>query len=133
MNPAQPQAPAGVPNAASGGQAQSTMYRPEMMRTIRYLTEDERGKYEKGLTLLWRQHDASPQGSPENLEARRKIMDFGRMLITKVQQRRQIQLQQAQQVRFCHLGSRPALFCLVTASHASGGGTYFPRHRFPPS
>jgi len=126
MNPAQPQASVGVPNAASGGQAQSTMYRPEMMRTIRFLTEDERGKYEKGLTLLWRQHDASPQGSPENLEARRKIMDFGRMLITKVQQRRQIQLQQAQQVCFGDLGSHPTLFSLVTASHVSGDRTHPP-------
>lgn len=118
MNPAQAQGAAGHQNVP-GGQNQNVMYRPETMRTIRYLTEDERGKYEKGLSLLWKQHDASPQGSPENNEARRKIIDFGRMLITKVQQRRQMQFQ-AQQVRTIHSSSRPSFLSLLAGPAVSG-------------
>jgi len=94
MNAAPGQGPAGHPSAPNG--AQPMMYRPEMMRTIRFLTEDERGKYEKGLALLWKQHDATPAGSPENTEAKKKITDFGKILVSKIQQRRTQQAQQMQ-------------------------------------
>ncbi|KAK0649387.1 transcription initiation factor TFIID subunit A-domain-containing protein [Cercophora newfieldiana] len=76
-----------------------------MMRSIRFLTDEERGKYEKGLAQLWKQHDATPEGSPENAEAKKKIMEFGKMLLSKIQQRRaqqtlgqQQQIQQQQQL-----------------------------------
>ncbi|KAK0611499.1 transcription initiation factor TFIID subunit A-domain-containing protein [Immersiella caudata] len=75
------------------------------MRTIKFLTEEERGKYEKGLALLWKQHDATAPGSAENIEAKKKITDFGKMLVSKITQRRQQQqlrplgAQQPQQVQ----------------------------------
>jgi transcription initiation factor TFIID subunit 12 len=98
--PGQGQGPTGHPNAPNGG---NLMYRPENMRTIRFLTEEERGKYEKGLALLWKQHDATAQGSPENLEAKKKITDFGKILVSKIAQRRQ-QQQLAQQQQQQQLG-----------------------------
>jgi len=98
MNPAAGQGPAG-PNAPNG-QANGPsvlMYRPEMMRTLRILTEDERNNYEKGLTTLWATHDATLPGSPQNEEAKRRIVDFGRMLSNKIQGRRATYQQQLQQ------------------------------------
>ncbi|KAK1753074.1 hypothetical protein QBC47DRAFT_304634 [Echria macrotheca] len=99
MNPAAGQAGAGAGVGQAVGQHQPQMYRPEAMRQIRFLTEDERGKYEKGLALLWKQHDAHPPGSPEHADAKKKILDFGRMLVSKVQQRRQLQMQQQTQAQ----------------------------------
>ncbi|KAK3689617.1 transcription initiation factor TFIID subunit A-domain-containing protein [Podospora appendiculata] len=101
MNPAGGQGPPGQGNPQAGAApnrpTSQPMYRPEMMRNIQLLTEEERGKYEKGLAQLWKMHDASPQGSAENNEAKKKIMDFGKMLFSKVQQRRATILQQQQQ------------------------------------
>ncbi|KAB5518685.1 transcription initiation factor TFIID subunit A-domain-containing protein [Coniochaeta sp. 2T2.1] len=86
------------------------------MRTIGLLTEDEKVKYERGLIQLWQLHDSKPLGSPENLEARKKLQDFGKMLMSKVQQRRQQmvsqqarlqqQQQQAQQAQQAQLGQQ---------------------------
>ncbi|KAJ4293018.1 Transcription initiation factor TFIID subunit 12 [Collariella sp. IMI 366227] len=74
------------------------LYRPEMMRNITFLAEDEKTKYERGLQGLWKIHDTAPAGSPEQLEAKRKLTEFGKILHAKVQQRRQqAQAQQQQQ------------------------------------
>jgi len=64
------------------------MYRPENMRTIPLLTDNERIKYEQGLTNLWQQLGTAPKGSDQAADAQRKIRDFGKMLYTKIQQRR---------------------------------------------
>ncbi|KAK5661758.1 hypothetical protein OQA88_9859 [Cercophora sp. LCS_1] len=78
---------------------QNLMYRPEMMRNIKLLTEEERTKYERGLAQLWKTHDSYAQGTIENTEAKKKITDFGRMLVGKIQQRKMQQAQQAQQAQ----------------------------------
>ncbi|KAK3305830.1 transcription initiation factor TFIID subunit A-domain-containing protein [Chaetomium strumarium] len=67
-----------------------------MMRTIGFLSEDEKAKYEKGLAGLWNVHDTAAPGSNEQNEAKKKISEFGRILWNKVQQRRQQQAQQQQ-------------------------------------
>ncbi|KXX75040.1 Transcription initiation factor TFIID subunit 12 [Madurella mycetomatis] len=90
---------AGPPNRQQG----PPLYRPENMRNITLLGEEEKIKYEKGLTHLWKQHDSAAPGSPEQIEAKRKIGEFGKMLVAKMQQLRQqhqnqqVQAQQAQQ------------------------------------
>ncbi|KAK1829383.1 transcription initiation factor TFIID subunit 12 [Podospora conica] len=94
MNPAAGQGPAGPagPNAPNGSGPPIAngppMYRPEMMRTLRILTDEERKNYEKGLTTLWTTHDATLPGSPQNEEAKRRIVEFGRMLSNKIHSRR---------------------------------------------
>ncbi len=106
MNPAPAQGlGAGRPNApnapVAGGpnrQQGPPLYRPEMMRTTPFLLDDEKIKYEKGLAGLWKIHDAAMAGSPQQEEAKKKIAEFGKMLVTKINQRRQLnQQQQAQQ------------------------------------
>ncbi|KAH8880344.1 hypothetical protein GQ53DRAFT_670129 [Thozetella sp. PMI_491] len=72
------------------------LYRPEQMRNISLLTEQEKIKYERGLASLWRMHDNAPQGSPESNEAKRKIMDFGKMLAMKMQERKNQAMQSRQ-------------------------------------
>ncbi|KAK4038306.1 transcription initiation factor TFIID subunit A-domain-containing protein [Parachaetomium inaequale] len=68
-----------------------------MMRSITFLGEEEKVKYERGLANLWKVHDNSVPGSPQQEEAKKKIAEFGRMLMAKIHQRRQLQQQQAQQ------------------------------------
>ncbi|GAB1317521.1 Transcription initiation factor TFIID subunit 12 [Madurella fahalii] len=106
MNSASGQNTAGRPaalNAQAAGapirQQGPPLYRPEMMRNITFLGEEDRIKYEKGLAHLWKQHDSAAPGSPEQIEAKRKIGEFGKILVTKIQHIRQQQQQnqQAQQ------------------------------------
>lgn len=100
------QQPQGTPQAqaaqlAAARMAQIPMYKPDQMRNIALLTEDEKIKYEKGLTQLWSLHDSKPLGSAENLDARKKLQDFGKMLQSKVAGRRhQMQQQQRTQQQF---------------------------------
>jgi transcription initiation factor TFIID subunit 12 len=68
-----------------------------MMRNIALLSDDEKTKYEHGLSRLWKMHDTAGPGSKEQVEAKRKIGEFGKMLYAKVQQRRQQQQAQQQQ------------------------------------
>lgn len=82
--------------AASQRMAQMPLYKPEQMRNIGLLTDEEKTKYERGLAQIWRLHDTHPAGSPENTDAKKKIVDFSKMLTSKIQARRQ-QLQQQQQ------------------------------------
>ncbi|RKU39937.1 Transcription initiation factor TFIID subunit 12 [Coniochaeta pulveracea] len=80
--------------AQRGSLGMNNIYRAEQMRGIPLLTEDEKSKYEKGLTQLWSLHDSKPQGSAEKEDAKRKILDFGKMLTSKLHQRRMQQMQQ---------------------------------------
>jgi transcription initiation factor TFIID subunit 12 len=92
--PGQAEQMAAAQAAQRGALGMNNIYRPEQMRGIPLLTEDEKSKYEKGLTQLWNLHDSKPQGSPEKEDAKRKILDFGKMLTSKLQQRRMQQMQQ---------------------------------------
>ncbi|KAK4124313.1 hypothetical protein N657DRAFT_617398 [Parathielavia appendiculata] len=105
MNP-QPgsQGVAGRPNAPSAQAAGAPnrqqgpfLYRPEQMRQISILNEDEKVKYEKGLAGLWKIHDSALPGSQQRLDAEKKISDFGKMLMGKLNQRRAMLQQQQQQ------------------------------------
>ncbi|KAL2144954.1 hypothetical protein VTI28DRAFT_8298 [Corynascus sepedonium] len=91
--PAQNAQVAGTPNRQQG----THLYRPEMMRGIVYLGEEEKAKYEKGLASLWKLHDNAAPGSSQQEDAKKKIAEFGRMLMAKIQQRRQAQQQNQQQ------------------------------------
>ncbi|KAK3384991.1 hypothetical protein B0H63DRAFT_472085 [Podospora didyma] len=84
-----PQAPNGPPRPPG-----LQMYRPEQMRTMPYLSDEDKEKYEKGLALLWKKYEATLQNptSEQNNEARQKIVDFGKMLMTKLQSMRQQQM-----------------------------------------
>lgn len=61
------------------------------------LSEEEKNKYEQGLRGLWNKANNSPANSPDQIAARQKIIEFSKMLITKIQQRRIQAQQQAQQ------------------------------------
>ena len=79
---------------------QQPMYRPEMMRSINFLTDEEKMKYEKGLSALWKTYDTFAQGTMEKAEAQKKIVQFGAMLASKVTGRKQaLQAQQAQRAQ----------------------------------
>ncbi|KAK4237566.1 hypothetical protein C8A03DRAFT_34468 [Achaetomium macrosporum] len=105
MNTVPGQGVGGRPNnqnaqAASANRTQNTgtfLYRPESMRNLGFLSEEEKVKYEKGLAGLWKLHDSAAPGSNEQNEAKKKINEFGRMLFNKLQQRQQQQVQQQQQ------------------------------------
>ncbi|KAK4100398.1 hypothetical protein N658DRAFT_497391 [Parathielavia hyrcaniae] len=105
MNP-QPgsQGVAGRPNApgaqavgAPNRQQGPFLYRPEQMRQISMLGEEEKVKYEKGLAGLWKAHDNALPGSQQRLDAEKKISDFGKILMTKLNTRRQMLQEQQQQ------------------------------------
>lgn len=87
--------------AGQAGQAQPRpppMYQPAQIRNLPLLSEEEKVKYEHGVTGLWARMNNSPPNSQEHLAARNKIIEFSRMLITKIQGRRaQAQQQQGQQ------------------------------------
>ncbi len=82
--------------AAQQRLASIPMYRPEQMRNISLLTEQEKVKYEKGLASLWLMHDQAPRGSPESIEAKKKIMEFGKMLSMKMHERKNQAIQSRQ-------------------------------------
>ncbi|KAG6010577.1 hypothetical protein E4U21_005930 [Claviceps maximensis] len=99
MNPGQTQQVQGQsqPGAAGGQQSRPPMYQPGQIRSLPLLSEEEKSKYEHGLRGLWNKANTSPANSPDQNAARQKIIEFSRMLITKIQQRRQQAQQQAQQ------------------------------------
>jgi len=106
MNPAPGQGLAGraTPQNAQVAAAQNRqqvppLYRPEMMRSITFLAEDEKIKYEKGLAGLWKLHDTAVPGSTQQEDAKKKIAEFGRMLLAKIHQRRAAAQQQTQQTQ----------------------------------
>jgi transcription initiation factor TFIID subunit 12 len=85
---------------AAGAPQRLPMYRPEMMRNMPFLSDEDKGKYERGLRQLWTQYEGSAADTPQHLEAKRKIAEFSKMLMGKLQARRmaaQGQMQQQQQ------------------------------------
>ncbi|ATY66818.1 transcription initiation factor TFIID subunit 12 [Cordyceps militaris] len=95
----------GQPQQGQAGQAgqaprQTPMYQPAQIRNLPLLSEEEKVKYEHGVTGLWTRMNNSPPNSQEHLAARNKIIEFSRMLINKIQARRtQAQQQQGQQAQ----------------------------------
>ncbi|CEI69553.1 hypothetical protein FVEN_g7071 [Fusarium venenatum] len=76
---------------AAAGQPQQRpppMYQPGQIRALPTLSEEEKSKYEAGLQGLWNKANGSPQNSQEHIAARQKIIEFSKMLITKIQSRR---------------------------------------------
>ncbi|KAG4295211.1 hypothetical protein FPRO06_01795 [Fusarium proliferatum] len=69
------------------------MYKPGHIRNLPMLNDEEKAKYEAGLQGLWNKVNNSPQNSPEHTAARKKITEFSKMLIAKIQQRRSQQMQ----------------------------------------
>lgn len=67
--------------------ARVQMFRPEHMRNLPQLSPDERVKYENGLRALWTSMQGAPAGSPQHLEAHKKIVDFSQQLMLKMRQR----------------------------------------------
>ncbi|QUC23201.1 uncharacterized protein UV8b_07442 [Ustilaginoidea virens] len=102
MNPAQGQAQQ-LPSqgqAGSAGQQQPRpppMYMPNQIRSLPLLTEEEKNKYEQGLQGLWKKANNPQATSADQLAARQKIIEFSKMLIGKIQARRQHAQQQTQQ------------------------------------
>ncbi|TDZ38306.1 Transcription initiation factor TFIID subunit 12 [Colletotrichum trifolii] len=91
------QAPAAGQTAPSAQRA-PPMYRPEMMRNLPILNDEEKAKYERGLRQLWNHYETHPEDSAQHQDAKKKIQEFTKMLINKLQQRRmQVQQQQQQQ------------------------------------
>ncbi|RBQ75827.1 hypothetical protein FVER53590_04676 [Fusarium verticillioides] len=94
MNPQMGQQ--GQGQQAGAGQAQQRpppMYQPNQIRNLPTLSDEEKSKYEAGLQGLWNKANNSPQNSPDHIAARQKIIEFSKMLITKIQQRRSQQMQ----------------------------------------
>ncbi|PHH75336.1 hypothetical protein CDD80_2467 [Ophiocordyceps camponoti-rufipedis] len=109
MNPSQSQMPQqgqmlqqgqvpGQPGPSGQQQRPAPMYQPGQIRNLPMLSDEEKSKYETGLRGLWAKANNSPSDSAEHNAARQKIMDFSKMLVTKIQQRRsQAQQHAAQQ------------------------------------
>lgn len=98
MNPAAGQGQQGQQAGQSGQGRPPPMYQASQIRSLPLLSDDEKSKYEAGLNGLWQRMHNSPANSPEQRAAQQKIMDFSRMLISKIQGRRaQAQQQQQQQ------------------------------------
>ncbi|KAF9872757.1 putative transcription initiation factor TFIID subunit A [Colletotrichum karsti] len=94
--PGQPGPAAG--QAAPAANRASPMYRPEMMRNLPILNDEEKAKYERGLRQLWNHFETHPEESAQHQDAKKKIQDFTKMLLNKLQQRR-FQVQQQQQAQ----------------------------------
>ncbi|GKT43355.1 uncharacterized protein ColSpa_03536 [Colletotrichum spaethianum] len=96
------QGQSGQPNPMAGqavpGARQPPMYRPEMMRNLPILNDEEKAKYERGLRQLWNHYETHPEESAQHQDAKKKIQDFTKMLLNKLQQRR-MQVQQQQQAQ----------------------------------
>ncbi|KAL0935179.1 transcription initiation factor TFIID subunit 12 [Colletotrichum truncatum] len=73
------------------------MYRPEMMRNLPHLTDEEKAKYERGLHQLWNHYETHPEESAQHKDAKQKIRDFTKMLLNKLQKKRMEAAQQQQQ------------------------------------
>ncbi|XXH01824.1 hypothetical protein Hte_008186 [Hypoxylon texense] len=71
---------------------QLRLLRPEMMRNINYLSQDEKTRYEEGLRQLWLKIDQNGPETTEHKTAKQKVMEFTRMVMNKV---RSVQASQA--------------------------------------
>ncbi|KAI1773244.1 hypothetical protein F4818DRAFT_423694 [Hypoxylon cercidicola] len=68
------------------------LLRPEMMRGINYLSQEDKQKYEDGLRQLWAKIDQNGPETTEHQVAKQKVMEFTRMVMNKV---RSVQVAQA--------------------------------------
>jgi transcription initiation factor TFIID subunit 12 len=64
------------------------IYRPADMEKLPLLSDEEKVKYERGLSQMYRQIEAAPPGSALAQESRKRVMDFSRMLFNKMNTRR---------------------------------------------
>ncbi|UKZ68492.1 uncharacterized protein TrAtP1_009525 [Trichoderma atroviride] len=92
---AQAQAQGGV--QAPVAQYRPPMYHPGQIKNLPFLSDNEMTKYEQGLRGLWTKMNGSPTNSPDQMAARQKIIEFSRMLIGKIQQRRILAARQQDQ------------------------------------
>lgn len=77
---------ANVPGAAApqpGQQQQRKIFRPSDMDGLN-LPEAEKTRYKNGLTGLWNALQTNPRGSPQHMEAQRKIAEFSTQLFNKM-------------------------------------------------
>lgn len=89
MNPGgqQGQMPQGGQAQQQNAAARAQMFRPDHMRSLPQLSPDEKVKYENGLRALWGSMQNAAPGSPQQLEAHKKIVDFSQQLMLKIRQR----------------------------------------------
>ncbi|KAI1385452.1 uncharacterized protein F4822DRAFT_344807 [Hypoxylon trugodes] len=66
------------------GQQMLRLLRPEQMRSINYLTPEEKQKYEEGLRQLYTKMEQNPPDSQEHQAAKHKVADFSRMVYAKI-------------------------------------------------
>ncbi|KAI1273844.1 hypothetical protein F5Y07DRAFT_375279 [Xylaria sp. FL0933] len=60
------------------------LLRPENMRTIGYLNDQERQRYEEDLLRLWARIDQNPPDSMEHQIAKHKVSEFSRIVMHKI-------------------------------------------------
>jgi transcription initiation factor TFIID subunit 12 len=73
------------------------MYQPKQIAQLPTLSEEEKSKYTAGLQGLWNKANSLPPDSDGHIAARQKIIEFSKMLIVKIQQRRSNQVQPKRQ------------------------------------
>ncbi|KAK7990109.1 hypothetical protein PG989_010424 [Apiospora arundinis] len=81
----------GQPAPGQPQQQRFPMYRPEQMRTLSVLNDQEKEKYEKGLRGLYEQMEKNGPDTQPHIVAKQKIVDFSRMVATKIQTLKQRQ------------------------------------------
>ncbi|KAJ2904559.1 general RNA polymerase II transcription factor TAF12 [Zalerion maritima] len=82
-----------APNGAQQGQARGPpMYRPEAIRQMNFLSDNDKARFEQIIRHCWQQLEAN---GPDAAEARRKIVEFSRAMVSKAQQAR-LMMQQKQ-------------------------------------
>ena len=91
MNPQAPQGQAGAPGQPQQARTQNLMYTAEQIESLQYVTDEEKSKYKTGLAGLWAKVSNAQPESAESQQARRKIVEFSRMLLGKINQRMQQQ------------------------------------------
>ncbi|KAK7968752.1 transcription initiation factor TFIID subunit 12 [Apiospora saccharicola] len=81
----------GQPAQGQPQQPKFSMYRPEQMRTLSVLNDQEKEKYEKGLRGLYDQMEKNGPETQPHQNAKQKIMEFSRMVAQKINTLRQRQ------------------------------------------
>ncbi|KAI1323360.1 hypothetical protein F5Y16DRAFT_384084 [Xylariaceae sp. FL0255] len=78
------QQPTAQGQAGQPGQQQVRLLKPEQMRTVTYLSDADKVKYEAGLRQLWTKVNETSPESREHQEAKMKIAEFSRMVVDKI-------------------------------------------------
>ncbi|KAI2635894.1 transcription initiation factor TFIID subunit A-domain-containing protein [Hypomontagnella submonticulosa] len=73
-----------LPQGQAAQPPQIRPLRPEQMRSISYLTPEERAKYEEGLRQLYAKMEQNAPDTPEHRTAKQKIAEFSRMVFNKI-------------------------------------------------